>query len=341
MAKLMKRGARATKLLKRVRRDLSTRRPAKKRSMTKANAPIVLAQGTLQVPKRNFGTRVPGTTNVKSLIRCLDARVPRTLGLPRAVGPYSVIRTSRLFSSASPFVMFSTFRESSRWLSWCAIETNDGTQDVTGTNNTKATTMPMDELGAVAEAVPAAMTVQVMNPAAVQTAHGVFAMTRVNQQLHLGDSPAGTTYNNIRDRVISFYSPRLLTGGRLALRGVKCSSYPLDMSQYSEFSGVEYSAGTLTLDSGIKPGPLAPIVFCHNQENSFSTVEFLVTIEWRVRFDPGNPATSSHTFHPTLADSAWNAVVCGASAAGHGVEDVGEEAASGLENLGEGAEFLL
>jgi len=188
--------------------------------------------------------------------------------------------------------------------------------------------MPMLGLGKACELVPAAMTVQVMNPASLQSADGVFAMARVNQQLSLGGSPAGLTYREMAARVISFYSPRMLTGGKLAIRGVKCSAYPLDMNEYATFAPVNPLSGDFTWDStAIRPAALSPIVFC--QENvAPKQLEFMITIEWRVRFDPGNPATASHTFHESLSDEAWNGLIKSVSNAGSGVEELSEDVAT-------------
>ena len=121
----------------------------------------------------------------------------------------------------------------------------------------------------------------------------------------------------------------MLTGGKLALRGVKCSSYPLDMSEYSHFAPMLHFGGEAFAWStnALRPAALAPIVFV--QENAQpKTMQFLVTMEWRVRFDPANPATASHTYHETLPDECWNGVVKAASNAGHGVEELGEDAAT-------------
>jgi hypothetical protein len=57
-------------------------------------------------------------------------------------------------------------------------------------------------------------------------------------------------------------------------------------------------------------------------------LEFMVTIEWRVRFDPGNPATATHTHHDTLGDEAWNGLIRAACAVGHGVEELSEDVAA-------------
>jgi hypothetical protein len=319
------------KTLARVKKDLKLK--VKKRGgMSRKSATVVLAQGAGAAPRRNFGTRsVAGRTGVGTMVKCLDARIPRTLGLPRAVGPYTVIRTTRLHQSSATFIMFAPFMSNSaatgnRWYNWCGVEDHDSTQPINATNNTRPIIMPLDEVGPAVEVVPAALTVQVMNPASLQSANGVFAMSRVNQQLALGGSV--DTWDTVKHRIISYFSPRLLTGGKLALRGVKCSTYPLNMSEYSDFCPLDKTDNSLfawdrPADS---PAALAPIVFVQNNSEP-QTLEFLVTIEWRVRFDPGNPASASHMHHDTLSDEAWNAVSKTMSSAGHGVEEMAEGAA--------------
>lgn len=322
----------ALRALRKVRKDLKIKKNGNGNGrglpMSKRNATIVLAQGAMAAPKKNWGGGQPAGKSIAAMVACLDARIPRTLGLPRAVGPYTVVRTTSLHESAASFVMFCPFYNEvdNKWYDWCGVEGVSAALGVSATNNTRPINMPMLGLADACEVVPAALTVQVMNPNALQSAHGVFAMARVNQQLQFGGSAAALTWNEVAARVISFYSPRLLTGGKLCLRGVKGNSYPLDMSEYAKFAPIGEHAGLFTWGNATRPAALAPIVFV--QENATNAhLQFMVTIEWRVRFDPGNPATSSHTFHDTLAYSDWNRIIKSASSAGHGIEELSEDVA--------------
>lgn len=328
----------AKKVLSKIRKDLKLKTKTKrtgKVTVKRRDATIVLAQGAVAAPRKNFGTNGGGGGSLRANIRALDARVPRTLGLPRAVGPYSVIRTTKLHSTNAQFVMFCPVantdhgQQHNAFYDWCGFEDVNAQLPITATDNARAINMPLTGLGSCADLVPAALTVQVMNPASLQTASGVFAMTRVNQQLELGGSPSGVTWDEICDRVISFYSPRLLTGGKLSLRGVKCDAYPLNMSDYSNFRPlIQRSSGVFTWDAHVAPAALSPIVFIQQNETPVE-MEFMITIEWRVRFDPGNPATASHTHHDTMSDAAWNDVVKAMSCVGHGVEELSEDVAAG------------
>lgn len=323
MAKMPRRNVK--RILRKVRKDVSKGG----RTVSRKEAPAFLAQNVGRAPKRAFGTAKSEAMSVKKAISCLDARVPRTIGLPRAVGPYAVIRTTRLVSSDSDVTMFCPFTTAEpNWYNWCGVRSVDGAASVSATNNTTPILMPLDYLGHTAEVVPAALTVQVMNPAAIQSATGIFAMGRVNQQLNIGG--ASITWNELKARFISFYSPRLLSAGKLALRGVKCDSYPLDMTDYSAFNPLQISTGsniTWSASGAYKCAALAPIVFVQDNATRVS-MEFMVTIEWRIRFDPGNPATASHVHHDTTSDVTWNGVVKTMSNVGHGVEELADAVTS-------------
>lgn len=346
MAKAIKAG----RILRKVRRDLKMKNGSRRPRVgggggLRGNAVSVLAQGAVAAPRRNFGTQKTNGSSLAAMKMCLDARIPRTIGLPRAVGPYTVIRTTVLHTSSAKFVMFCPFvnNDSSindtKWLTWCGIESVSGGVPIVGTSNTRPISMPMSSLGGACEVVPAALTVQVMNPASLQTADGVFAMARVNQQMSLGNSSALLTYNDVATRVISYYSPRILTGGKLAIRGVKCDAYPLNMSEYSQFMPITGFAAPFTWSNNQRPAALSPIVFV--QENGTQVgdnkpIDFMVTMEWRVRFDPGNPATASHTHHDITSDSTWNSLVKHMSTGLHAVEEIAETVA----NVGRAASVL-
>lgn len=331
-------------MLTRVRRDLKMKRKPPQRkaaTVSRRNPTPVLAQSALAVPRVNWGGAKASThMSVPAMMRAMDARIPRTLGLPRAVGPYTIIRTSKLHSSNANFIMFCPFQRTSAngptvtdaWWNWCGVEDVQSSDPINGSGNTRPILMPLEFLGGAASVVPASMTVQVMNPAPVQTAQGAFAMCRVNQQLDVAN--ATYSYDELISRVVAFYSPRILTGGKLSLRGVKCSSYPLDMTEYASFLPIQAWPTTdgvpidTTWTNAISPSALAPIVLVQANVEP-QTLQYLITIEWRVRFDPGNPATSSHIHHDTLSDECWNKLMSTASSAGHAVEELTEDVADG------------
>jgi hypothetical protein len=301
-----------------------------------ANARI-LYQGVAATANKNFGTGKPSPGTALSLAKCLDARIPKTLGLPRAVGPYTVIRTNSYVTATqqSAFMMFTPLikkmNDEKRWLPAVGLmQAGAMTDQVGAANGITLMANPLSDLGEAAEMVPAAMTVQCVNANSLQTARGTFFMGRVNQSFDYGAST--NTWEDLRSRFISYFSPRMLAAGKLALRGVKCSSYPLNMSEYSDFLPRHTNANQTQWNGDIEPAALAPIIIVRNQdevEHLPDGLQFLVTIEWRVRFDPQNPAVASHTHHDTLSDEAWNEIMKVTSVSSHGVEEMAEEVANG------------
>jgi len=87
----------------------------------------------------------------------------------------------------------------------------------------------------------------------------------------------------------------LCAAGRLALRAVKTDAVPYDMQALADFRGLSApSAGNFTwADDGTSYDGFAPI-FVYNPDGI--DLQILVCCEWRVRFDPTNPAYASHTF---------------------------------------------
>jgi hypothetical protein len=198
--------------------------------------------------------------------------------------------------------------------------------------------MPVSELGEASEVCPASMTVQCMNGKNLQNADGIFFATRINQQLELGMSTK--TWGELRSQIISYFSPRILASTKLALRGVTSHSYPLNMNEYSEFLPRSNLIFT-QLDRAERPSALAPIVFIRDTDSTETTTDlsFLITMEWRTRFDPLNPAAASHTYHEVTSDNTWNNVIKSASAEGHGIIDTVEDI-SLMGALGAGARTL-
>lgn len=298
---------------------------------TRSKATRVLAQGAGALPRRAFGaTTSQGTSLRRRYLHGLNARLPLHLGLPRPVGPYQVIRTSKLHTSSAGVVIFAPLMHNNAssnghpvWFHACGVEENL-VGPINAANGAQMIDMPMSGLGSAADMVPAALTVQVMNKASLQEATGLFTMGRVAQQLCLGgETRSWLTFKTEFD---SFFKPRLLTGGKLALRGVTCNAVPINMNEFSDFlPGKPAVTAPFTWGPDVTPAALSPIVF--TQSGTPVEISYLVTIEWRVRFDPFHPAAASHTFHPSTPDAVWNGIIGAATAAGHGVVDIADEVA--------------
>jgi hypothetical protein len=217
-----------------------------------------------------------------------------------------------------PFQHNSTFSQR-EWLACVGVRDVVRNVAVNGPANTHFIGGPTPaEISSAAEAVPAALSIQVMNPEALQGTTGIIAIGRVNQQLNLVNETGD--WDVVGSRFISYYSPRLCSAAKLALRGVRCSAYPLDMTEYADFRPLSPIEGDKTWEEPLVPAALSPIVVY--QPGTPINLNYLVTIEWRVRFDPLNPATASHTFHGVASDGAWAHTIKGMSDMGHGVEDI-------------------
>lgn len=332
-----------------------------------------LAQGTGKSTKKAFGSKNPGN-GVVAIPRSLpegawDAFCHTHAALPRSVGPYTVIRTTTMITTDSPYVIFGTF--ASQNVASTASTALNGYGERCWTNVVAAC---YKEAGSVADMAlpinsnsvtsfktgpipgsagmgvnhssaltccPAAMSVQIMNPEVFSDARGQCAAAVCPTQLDLCGSTM--SWNNLKDAAISYMGPRLLSGGKLVFRGIQMNSHPLSMSDCSDFRPI-YNSGDIAgaqwendpAGAPLHPEGWAPMVFINSynaavEPSQRKDMTFLVCQEWRVRFDIQNPAVASHVHHPVSSDIAWDRHIAKASAALPGVIDIVEKvAATGL-----------
>jgi len=357
------------------------------------------------VPRRAFGATKKTSIPRGLTPACWNAHSSIHAGLPRAVGPYTVVRTTTLITSKSPFLMFGTFAVdaykyasaptslllgtvggSKMWTNVCCVGASD---DITESNfNTAAIgdnfvtsihTVPIPGTaanGAFAfdvgtggspsftyeqantTAVPSALSVQVINPNPMQGAQGTAVAAVCPVRLDLQNS--GKSWGTVGDELVSYYQPRVMSGGKLALRGVQMDSLPLSMTDVSDFRDLwkvdpliespssicwssVYKEQTIPAAPGLSaaqksfriplsPEGWAPIVYYSPSAASQLPADrqdmtFLVTMEWRVRFDISNPACSSHAMHKPSTDTEWHKMIQQASNALPGVIDIVDKVA--------------
>jgi hypothetical protein len=310
---------------------LKKKRGQQARRDLRQRATQVLAPGAGAVPKKAFAGDVRATS-----LACWDAKLPHHLALPRAVGPYTVIRTTRRFNTASPCVIFGTFKHGSTgdnftedlWASTCAVAAVDASLSISAPSNAVRVLSPLTFLKqstSAASCTPSAVTVQIMNPNALQTTSGMIYAGVMHTQALVGGRTE--TWNSYFDRFVNFQSPRMMAAARLALRGVQVSSYPLDMNALSDFTQLATpTEAAFNYDSGREESNgFAPILLYNP---SGVNLEFLVTTEWRARFDLQNPASAGHVHHPISSDSTWDNLVRRATALGNGVRDIADVVSS-------------
>lgn len=285
-----------------------------------------LAQGVGSVPSRAFGgSRGYG-------LSCWDATHPSHIPLPRSVGDYQVIRTTKRFLNTKNVTIVGSFMHESvnvatnKWTNICAVSDVNAANPINDpTGNVDIHTMDLSGLGPAATVVPAAITVQIMNPGALQTTNGITYIGVMKTQADWGGSTLSWTTR--ADQFVQFMAPRLCSAGKLALKGVKVSSFPLNMTACSDFQEVvTYPEGPQVWNAdNFAPVGWAPIIVYNPGE---AALEMLITIEWRVRFDLTNPASATHRHFPCSSDSQWDRLMAAASSLGHGVRDIADTVAS-------------
>lgn len=268
----------------------------------------------------------------KSLVS-LNAHHSSHLALPRPTASYSVIKTIRRFNSAERCMLLGTFKYGDDWTSICAASGNkdikgDGNdQPMSGDNNCVTHTFPMGDGWAGVSATPSACTVTVTNPNALIATSGMAYAGRCSGSL----TPEFTTntWNEVFEGFINTASPRITSAATLALDPLSANCIPSNMGSLAEFTMVRRENaidGTtqFTEGEGINPSGFAPLyVYNPNTIN----LEYLVCTEWRVRFDPNNPASGGHTYHPPASTGLWDGLMRSAYAASDSWVTKAEEAA--------------
>lgn len=310
-----------------------------------------------------------------------DAFHPAHLPLPRPVAPYTVMRTTKLVTSYSRFNQFQPFRMSISgaagnidpcWSSCVHIGSNRANFSVGDSNNAIINFAPRPfaegegPIQGGGTCTPSAFSVQLVNSNSLNGADGVMLAAVAPTQMNLGGD--NRSWISMEEYATSYYKPRLLAGAKLALRGVQMDSYPLSMTQVSEFTSMADGYNGLNPPISGPTGEVtwrgpsaeigkpedtltavgwAPIVAINTNvpeglyakdlalatDNEKYKLTFMITTEWRVRFDLGNPAVGGHTSHPLATDECWKRHIDYAISKGHGVLDIVERVAAMGEKI--------
>jgi len=237
-----------------------------------------------------------------------------------------------MMQSANKTIIFGCFKKEADWTNIGAIGILDDNLAPTFAGNAKFYKIPginNTSLGAGASFVPAAMTVQVMNPEALQTTTGICYMGAMNLVPKLSNTTR--TGKELAEEFISFNKPRLCAAAKLALAGVECHLPPMNMSDLSDFTvNSPGTSGDSTDFTGfwspdLDAGGFAPFIM-HNP--SGVNLQYLITVEYRLRFDIAHPAASTHTYRPPASIDKWHRVIETMVAAGHGVREIAALASS-------------
>ena len=250
------------------------------------------------------------------------------LPLPRAIGPYSVVRSTQVVTSVDPLMFFGPFwdRDSARWsdLAGVLFKDESATIGTAGNVDIKKFSSLSGNGWDAASVTPAAFSIQVMNPNALQTTSGIVYIGRIRTSLKLSEDGSDNV-GNLANLLISYNNPRLCAAAKLAFRGVQVDLVPFNMSELANFTPI--SSPTFTQYGSNSPNPVgfAPM-FIYNP--SKISLQLLVACEWRVRFDPGNPAQATHVYHAPPAESIWHKAQMALEAMGNGVVDIADRVAN-------------
>lgn len=285
-----------------------------------------IKQGAGKSVLKPFG----GTTVISRFHPCHhDAFHHFHLPLPRATGPYTVVRTTQYLGFGGPLTILGPYwdRSSSKWSDLCSAEFKDENKTVGDGSNLTIHPFEMirgNSSWSAAQITPAAFSIQVMNPEALQTTTGIVYIGRIRTALKLS-SDLNTKVSTLASQLISYNNPRLCASAKLAFRGVQIDLVPFNMSELANFTGA--SAPSFTQYGANSPDPLgfAP-AFIYNPNKI--NLQLLIAAEWRVRFDPSNPAQATHIHHPPASESVWAQAQHYAESIGNGVVDIADRVAN-------------
>lgn len=297
--------------------------------------------------KRNGGKRYGGRTGVSNVLAPgvgrttakpfaspditydgklgLSALCPMHLPLPRPIAPYTVVRLTTSFSSANEYMLFGTFRmdepaatyAETRWLNTGVMEW----ASASGGLPMQSTIPVMRGFPGLGDDyfVPAAMTIQVLNTNALQSTNGLIVAGNMKTSLAPGAKTANIS--TVFNELINVSAPRLMSAPKLALRGVQADLQPSNMSALADFR-LPGSSGSSPQVMNAQSDGFLPM-FLRNEQQV--TLNFVVTIELRMRFSTSNIASASHRQYPHAPLSVWDRAVQGATMIGHGIVDISEK----------------
>jgi len=328
---------------------------ARRRAIKDTTLTVGIKQGTGAVPSAPFGGGGPhkprgGQRSSKrgsrkgrggggfrrgSNLSCWNAFAEPHLSLPRAVAPYTIIRTTAIWNPSTAdqrrLALFGPVMhvgsDAGQWSNHYCINTNAPL----GTLRSATNSAYMYSFGSMvsssweaASVVPAAFSVQILNKESLQNASGMVYIGRCKNKVHLAEGDNSTSYQDLADNLVSYSNPRMCSAGKLALRGVHVDAVPNNMSELAKFTTLKQAgSGQLTIDStdsthqeGFNP------IFIYNPDAV--ELQVLVCCEWRVRFDPSNPAYAACRLHKPSTDKSWAEHMQHAVALGNGVADIVE-----------------
>jgi hypothetical protein len=224
------------------------------------------------------------------------------------------------------------------WSNAVAFVENDSAATMGNINLSKfAVPMPTPDTDDF-EMVPGSISFQVFCVDSLTAAGGAIFIGRCKNILQTPRKTDTITVYDYFQNLVSFTSPKTLSGAELAMRPQQCNLLPGHHGEITDFeqgyaapaqanfvwgteSDAAYTAGEHLRFAAFKPG------FIYNPSNK--NLQVTVAVQWRLRLAPTNPLHSSQTHYAPTPPSIWHQITAAAESMGHGVEDVAEAAAVG------------
>lgn len=247
--------------------------------------------------KRSVGKNQKGAATQLAL----NAFQKTHMALPRAVAPYSVVRTIVNYgvttSNRDKLIIIQPMMDTSgdvhgftNCIGWVTDVEDAGGPIPTATSPIGINLPAVGNTGV--ECVPAAITMRITCPSPLINATGQLFLGRWNVP---GDR---TAYNHYADMVSGFEAyakPEPYTAAMMATRVREVSCVPRDFNDFCEF----HPYTNATFSSSLRPwGGMTPIVFSMKAAVPATVYNLQICVEWRYRFKMDDPAASTHVFHP-------------------------------------------
>lgn len=271
---------------------------------------------------------------------------PLHVPLPVPTGPYTVVRTRRTYNSTERLSLFGTMDTKSStgtdWTNYVGISRGAaawGTAIGTGTWNYITVPTPFSDgnAGGMVEVVPAAVSVQVVNPQSLTSASGTYYFGKLKSTL---SQPAATdlrTTAQFADALLSFSNPKVVSGAKLAMTQMQLDAAPGNLSELANFDSISIGPDVAATWGPVNDFAAFKPVYVYNPSGVELT--YTICVEWRVRLDPFNPMHGSQTSYKPVDHSVWHAIADAAN--NTTVEEAGVAGAAGYMMSGGAGEGFL
>lgn len=275
---------------------------------SKAKRKYTDESGSRIAKQNNASARNGPNGKPNHLCKCLHGGMPEHLPLPRVVGPYHVIRATRIFNSSQAVHLFGFWMNSGmqnspeEFTEVCSIASGNVNSAMNAGGNTNRYGISTGLAGM--HVAPAAITVRISNPNALQTTSG---MVNVGQTTAITDIRDYTvTWATYVNSLIAQSHPAAFGAAQLAIKSVDVTAVPVEIDDLCSFKQMNtISDGVVTLASANNAETLAGFAPVYVYNPSGINLSYEVMCEYRVRPGSGSPFHSSMKLHKPSSDKHW------------------------------------